>query len=62
MNAKQQKYKRDGIEPMTLQEVADTMGITRERVRQIEVKALFKLRRKLSALGLTPANIFPETK
>lgn len=28
----------------TLQEIADTLGVTRERVRQIEVTALKKLR------------------
>ena len=33
----------DGI-PRTLEEVGRRMGITRERVRQIEVKALIKLR------------------
>lgn len=29
---------------LTLQEVGDLMGVTRERIRQIEVKALKKLR------------------
>jgi len=31
-------------EPMTLEEVGRTMGVTRERIRQIEAKALMKLR------------------
>jgi RNA polymerase primary sigma factor len=30
--------------PHTLDEVAQTLGITRERVRQIEMRALLKLR------------------
>lgn len=38
---------------MTLEEIADMMGITRERVRQIEKRALQKLRRKLNSYGLT---------
>ena len=31
-------------EPMTLEEVGQTLGVTRERIRQIEEKALMKLR------------------
>ncbi len=33
-----------GIEPMTLEQVGTVMGVTRERIRQIESKALRKLR------------------
>jgi hypothetical protein len=32
--------------PMTLQEVSEILGVTRERVRQIEVKALLKLKKR----------------
>ena len=35
----------------TLQEIADMMDITKERVRQIEAKALNKLRQRLLKLG-----------
>ena len=38
---------RYAAEPLTLQELADKFFITRERVRQIEVAALKKLRRRL---------------
>lgn len=36
------------LDGLTLQEVGDVMGVTRERVRQMEAKALLKLRKKLS--------------
>jgi hypothetical protein len=36
---------------MTLQQIADVLGTSRERVRQIEQRALGKLRRKLRAMG-----------
>ena len=43
---------------MTLEEIADCMGITRERVRQIETKALRKLARQLRARGINPEDLF----
>lgn len=36
----------------TLQEIGDTMGVTRERVRQIEMAALAKLRGVMEGKGL----------
>jgi DNA-directed RNA polymerase sigma subunit (sigma70/sigma32) len=36
----------------TLEEIADMMNITRERVRQIEAKALRRLRQKLASKGI----------
>ena len=38
--------------PMTLESIGQRMGVTRERVRQIEASALQKLRRRLEALGV----------
>lgn len=46
--------------PMTLNEIADIMGITRERVRQIERKALWKLKAALIKKGITPQNFLPD--
>jgi len=38
--------------PMTLEAIGQRMGVTRERVRQIEAAALQKLRRRLQARGI----------
>jgi DNA-directed RNA polymerase sigma subunit (sigma70/sigma32) len=40
------------LRELTLQEVADYFDITRERVRQIEAKALRKMRIKLFQKGI----------
>jgi DNA-directed RNA polymerase sigma subunit (sigma70/sigma32) len=37
---------------LTLQEIADVMSLTRERVRQIEAKAIRKLRQKMTELKI----------
>jgi DNA-directed RNA polymerase sigma subunit (sigma70/sigma32) len=37
---------------MTLESIGQRMGVTRERVRQIEMSALQKLRRRLEARGV----------
>jgi RNA polymerase primary sigma factor len=42
----------DGEEPMTLQEIGEAMGLSRERIRQIESRAKEKLRRSREAHGL----------
>jgi len=36
----------------TQEEIADMMDVTRERVRQIEAKALRKLKQKLTSKGI----------
>ena len=41
-----------GDAPMTLEAIGRRMGVTRERVRQIEASALQKLRRRLEARGI----------
>jgi len=35
----------EGDDPLTLQEIGDRLGLTRERIRQIEQKAMEKLAR-----------------
>ena len=38
------RFGLDGKEPMTLEEIGEVYELTRERIRQIEAKALRKLR------------------
>lgn len=44
----------DSDEPQTLDEIGKVLGVTRERVRQIEKEARTKLRTALTARGLEP--------
>ena len=37
----------DGEEPMTLEEIGQRFGVTRERIRQIEAAAIGKMRKRL---------------
>jgi RNA polymerase nonessential primary-like sigma factor len=47
-----------GYEPSTLEDVGAEIGLTRERVRQIQVEALKRLRDILSAQGLSVEALF----
>lgn len=47
-----------GYEPSTLEDVGREIGLTRERVRQIQVEALRKLRETLRQQGLSLESIF----
>jgi len=42
------RYGLDGREPMTLKQIGEEVGLTRERVRQIEIAALRKLHIRLN--------------
>jgi len=46
-----------GQTQLTLIEVAAMLNLTRERVRQIESKALTKLRRHLQERGIKPSDL-----
>ena len=37
------RYGLDGSDPMTLEEIGRRMGLTRERVRQVEIETLRRL-------------------
>lgn len=46
------RFGLDNDDPATLEELASEMGVTRERVRQIQQEALVKLKRALTARGV----------
>jgi RNA polymerase nonessential primary-like sigma factor len=46
------RFGLDNDDPATLEELALEMGVTRERVRQIQQEALIKLKRALAARGV----------
>jgi len=46
------RFGLDNDEPATLETLADELGVTRERVRQIQQEALIKLKRAMAARGV----------
>lgn len=52
------RFGLQGYDCQTLQEIGDAMGLTRERVRQIQVDALARLRQILEANGLSSELLF----
>lgn len=50
---KHPRYDHKARDGMTLEEIAQHFDLTRERIRQIEAKALRKVRNKLRMRGLT---------
>ena len=44
-------------EPLTLQEIGDRYGVTRERARQLETRILQKLRDFVNKKGLLDAEV-----
>jgi len=46
------RYGMDAYEPQTLQEIGDVLGLSRERVRQLEKQAFAKLRRLQQSAAL----------
>jgi RNA polymerase primary sigma factor len=44
------RFGLEGLEPMTLEEVGDKIGVTRERVRQLQQQALRQLRKNMSSM------------
>ncbi|MBU2810893.1 RNA polymerase sigma factor RpoS [Acidithiobacillus thiooxidans] len=52
------RFGLDGTEGATLEDVGNRLGITRERVRQIQVEALLALRHRIEEEGLTTESLF----
>lgn len=53
-------HNNNSCSALTLQEIADAMNLTRERVRQIEAKAIRKLRQKMTELNIKPKDLYCE--
>lgn len=51
------RFGLDGDDALTLQELGERYGVTRERIRQLEAKALRTLRRRANAGGFLPSEV-----
>lgn len=49
------RYGLEGSEEFTLGELGEKMGVSRERIRQVQAKALNKLRHRIRGAGQAPA-------
>lgn len=54
----ERRFGLHGYEKATLEEVGDEIGVTRERVRQIQIDALKKLREVMERSGFSQDNVF----
>ncbi len=54
----EQRFGLNGYDVSTLEEVGNTIGVTRERVRQIQIEALKKLRDILESQGFSEDALF----
>jgi RNA polymerase primary sigma factor len=52
------RFGLSGEEPRTLESIGRQLGVTRERVRQIEAAALARLRRLMAARGMEAGDLF----
>jgi RNA polymerase nonessential primary-like sigma factor len=50
----ERRYGLGGHDATTLEHIAADLDLTRERVRQIQMEALSKLRKRIARDGLTP--------
>jgi len=56
----ERRFGLNGHDSATLEQIGQALGVTRERVRQIQIEALRRLRRILEREGFSEDGIFPE--